>query len=556
VTVNQLRTWLSGIGLCAIAVGNLTASAQTMPRLSSGYAPGAIPGGGGIAINAYPVVLGKPFRAEADVRVVRTLPNGTQATYEYHGIVARDSKGRVLRETPTSPRVPNPTNPGSFFVLQHASNVTDPVTNMVFRWDDGTKEVYKQPVPSFLMNGRPLDDCEYDGVRQGSPEHSTRRNVENLGTRTMQGILVRGCRVTMFFPATEGVPNSEDVTVKDERWSSYDLRVTLLLVRHDLNGDDITEKIEKLERVEPDPTSFQPPTNYSVQTLDPDVERLHREPLAVPPEGPEPLAIAGPWEMEDPILGKDTIVGFFLKVDALYNVQSSPDDSAKKVLGRYNSPLEILFYQRAAGDEARMWFATGQGDAYWRSSSWDGYGLKVRFNDVEPGGVFAGGDFVLDLTFDPKSRAWTGAYSREGETKQALLGRPGASGMASPSSFVGTWMFPRPQLMAKIGSAHCLNIARGADNVFLAWETFGGPPSGNGNRYFGANAGMRWGITVESNKVTLDEGAYTSGSGGGISLPFTGTLSADGTQIVRTSGVNGAPIVVLTKTSDEACSGR
>ena len=50
-----------------------------------------------------PVVTGKPFHAEVNARRVQIKPDGSQAVYESHDILARDTDLRVFSEHLASP---------------------------------------------------------------------------------------------------------------------------------------------------------------------------------------------------------------------------------------------------------------------------------------------------------------------------------------------------------------------------------------------------------------------------------------------------------------------
>src|SRR5205823_1250434 len=70
----------------------------SMP-LNGQWSSGAIPyGAANMAIDIFPAVTGKPFNTQVNARKIETKPDGKQITYESHGVLARDSNGRVLQE--------------------------------------------------------------------------------------------------------------------------------------------------------------------------------------------------------------------------------------------------------------------------------------------------------------------------------------------------------------------------------------------------------------------------------------------------------------------------
>ncbi len=131
----QLRICFSALVIFAFTAGAYIVSAQDLPPLSSEYAPGTIPSGAGtLPFMSGTVLAGKPFHAEYNSRRVEPGPGGL-VTHEYHGIVARDSEGRFLRETiyPHSDDVKSTGRGGT----EHVFGVTDPVANVNLNWDDG-----------------------------------------------------------------------------------------------------------------------------------------------------------------------------------------------------------------------------------------------------------------------------------------------------------------------------------------------------------------------------------------------------------------------------------
>jgi hypothetical protein len=70
---------------------------------------------------------------------------------------------------------------------------------------------------------------------------------DDLGERTIQGILTRGCRVSTFIP-TGAIHNDQPLTVTDDSWTSYDMRLTLLKLHQDPSQAGKCEAPEFLDR--------------------------------------------------------------------------------------------------------------------------------------------------------------------------------------------------------------------------------------------------------------------------------------------------------------------
>lgn len=308
------------------------------------------------------------------------------------------------------------------------------------------------------------------------------------------------------------------------------------------------------------------PVNFVVHEGTAKEERAEQTRLPIAPEGPMPLAVAGPWEGLDPIQGKGTLIGIFIKIDAVWVVRLNHQGAVVgNVSAKSRLPEGFFFYQRTAGIEKRVWFKTGL-VLPGVSSSFNGHRLQAKFKNAKaPPTSFARTGIALDLTFNQVQQVWTGDYTRGDVTKRIRLERPGAGSGNRSSPFVGTWSLYRSKA-GEPPAVDCLSIVQGADGVFLAWEDgMGLQKIGTGRPPATATledyAGQRWGINVKGDTITLDRTAYMAGVAGGIGPSiFVGKLSANGKQIVGRSIWslkkpppatlrNKGPIVILSRTS-------
>lgn len=564
------RIFLSSLWVCAFTAGAHAVSAQDLPPLSSEYAPGTLPRGAGSLPFSPPIVLtGKPFHAEYNSRRVEPGPGGL-VTHEYHGIVARDSEGRFLRETvyPHSDDVKN-TGRGE---TEHVFSVSDTVANVNLSWDDGPlKRVMKNNIPPRPPMEQPLDVCERAKAdpRFGRTVRGQTATAEDLGERNIQGIVARGCRMTTVITDSGNTKFDVPYTITDETWASPDLRVTLSRVHTDPHGMNSIERLDNVVREDPDPRMFQPPDAYKVDDMSAKLEeakaRGKAESAPIVPTGPKPLMIAGAWETVDPILGLGTRIGIFLHVQASREIQMSQGTVVGEGAGTFTN-VQFQFYQRTAGDEHGIWFTAGGDTTQYMSASWDGQRLQAKFKFDKPS-QFAHPDFALDLTFNSLQQNWSGDYTREGVTKQIHFERPSASGSAA-SPLVGIWSMPGSQMGGSIMREGCIQITRTADGEFMAWSI-----SSNLARFITNgvrspmlamdDAGQRWGITFDNGTVTLDQATYMGGIAGALPRKFIGKISDDGSQIsghfagglALAPGENGdgQPTAIMKKTSADSC---
>lgn len=87
---------------------------------------------------------------------------------------------------------------------------------------------------------------------------------EKLETKELQGVLVTGTR-TIRTTAAGTLGNAEPIVATTDTWFSPELKVVVLSETNDPQFGSSTTKLTDLERVEPDPSLFQVPSDYTVQ---------------------------------------------------------------------------------------------------------------------------------------------------------------------------------------------------------------------------------------------------------------------------------------------------
>jgi hypothetical protein len=528
---------LTGVGLTVILAGSMV-WAQELPPLSNKWAPGAVPGGGGIHVAAVPIVTGEPFTADNDSRSVMLL-NGEKVINESHSIIARDSSGRVATRTVESPHVtfPNGKSAGS---IPAGGTITDPTASVHLNWSEPMEAILGKVVMKNRLfpnepqaRPQPLDACERESGRTRHYQNGVTQQIEEIGERTIQNILTRGCRVTNFIPA--GTPNNDQpITTTDESWSSPELRITLLHVFHAPDGQDRMEQLDNIVLGEPDPALFEPPPGYTIRDMDAEREQQERAQFTVQPGQPDAAMLVGAWEADDPFAAKPAQVGIRLKLVANRRVPFSHGKVTGDGMQKFMS-FDICVYQRAAGEEKHGWFSTTQGGA-----SWDGSRLIVAYHGAGTY-AFVQGDLALDLTFDEQKGFWAGSYSRDGVSKPVRLTRPGAARNGPSNPFVGDWSESGrmgPSAPAAL-TPTCVDIAQGLDGTFVAWRLSNSGPiidprEGDAIALLQENDGDALGVQINGDTLTLQEGIDWAVIAGKGPEQFTGKLSADGIQIVGT----------------------
>lgn len=237
---------------------------------------------GGAAMAGSTAVQGAPFSATINTKSVQTLTDSNQIVQTSTGSIARDSQGRTRQELP-----PPSVGPGGLKVPRLAL-IQDPVSRTVYSLDLSDKTAQEMPLPSSAQNGdahpgpesagfaveigpggfgpsaRPMLDAALFGPKAAiAADHQNQVSTEDLGSQTMEGLLVNGTRTTTTIPAGQ-IGNSEPITIVHEVWTSPDLKTVIYSKRSDpLTGDE-TFQLTNIVRTEPDPSLFAVPADFKI----------------------------------------------------------------------------------------------------------------------------------------------------------------------------------------------------------------------------------------------------------------------------------------------------
>jgi hypothetical protein len=198
-----------------------------------------------------PSVPNAPFSAKIVVTWDEPLVGGGSVSRKYYTLVARDSQGRVHRET----REFVPANSTAEPRLR-SFTISDPVS--------GTRTVCTEAsmgcAASAFHARLPLAG-EGGGALAVSTGNATR---ENLGQQTLNGMHVVGTRETVTGMA--GSNGSSRIALSHtESWYSPDLQMDLAITRTNPQLGQVTLKVTDLVRSEPDPSWFAVPSGYEVK---------------------------------------------------------------------------------------------------------------------------------------------------------------------------------------------------------------------------------------------------------------------------------------------------
>jgi hypothetical protein len=203
-----------------------------------------------------------PYMAEFKILQLQRLTNGTAVPHEFTVITARDSQDRHMRATTVSPLWPDQTATTHFQVF-------DPVAHASFNWSFPGREATVMAIPFYGAN---LQGCGYASF--GISYANAKTTMEDLGTKTIQGVLAHGRRFTTTATAEPIGKHKkhmqQPVTIKlrsTELWEAIDPGLAGLVVQ------EISEEAQSVKRSkelvnfsqsEPDAVFFRPPASYEI----------------------------------------------------------------------------------------------------------------------------------------------------------------------------------------------------------------------------------------------------------------------------------------------------
>ena len=94
-------------------------------------------------------------------------------------------------------------------------------------------------------------------------EEEAEISSEDLGSQTMEGLLVNGVRTTRTIPEGQ-IGNDKPLRIITEVWTSPDLKTVVYSKRTDPRMGEQTFKLTNIVRAEPDPSLFTVPADFKI----------------------------------------------------------------------------------------------------------------------------------------------------------------------------------------------------------------------------------------------------------------------------------------------------
>jgi hypothetical protein len=236
-------------------------------------------------------VLGAPYSATITNESIQTLADGNRLVQTSAGTTARDSQGRTRQDT-----VLPPIGNLSAANAPHLVFIHDPVAQASYTLNLSEKTAQKMPalpplggvgIPGVAGATVTMRVVEGHGAPSAPPEadampttiaapapgmffekhlvtaEQDQGNTEDLGSQTMEGVLVNGVRTTHTMPAGQ-IGNERAITIVTEVWTSPDLKTVVYSKRSDPRMGEQTFRLTNIVRAEPSPSLFTVPADFKI----------------------------------------------------------------------------------------------------------------------------------------------------------------------------------------------------------------------------------------------------------------------------------------------------
>lgn len=212
-----------------------------------------------------PNIKGAPFSGQLIIEMKGTLRDGTVIDLKRPMTQYRDGEGRTRREFDDN-----------IVIMDPVARVNYSLNHKTMRGTKGPR----QPSPSeeqLRIQAQAALDAQKQAAEAARGPHVTygpQVTTASLGTQEMEGFAVEGTRTTMMvrFGASEDAPL---IKVVQERWYSPELQIDVMFTNDDPRQATLmVTRYTNIQRGEPDPALFRPPSGYSVVDLNRKPEEL------------------------------------------------------------------------------------------------------------------------------------------------------------------------------------------------------------------------------------------------------------------------------------------
>lgn len=234
-------------------------------------------------------IAGAPYSATITNESIQTLADGNRIVQTNTGSTARDSQGRTRQDTvlPAIGNLSAANAPHLVFIhdplaqVSYSLNLTDKTAHkmpplppvpggggagvvgatIAVRVGDGNEATLRAPDDMPVTIAAPAEGTFFE--KHTVMEEGGQGSTEDLGSQTMEGVLVKGTRTTHTIPAGQ-IGNEAPITIVSEVWTSPDLRAVVYSKRSDPRIGERTFRLTNIVRGEPNPSLFTVPADFKI----------------------------------------------------------------------------------------------------------------------------------------------------------------------------------------------------------------------------------------------------------------------------------------------------
>lgn len=225
------------------------------------------------------VVTGAPYSAEEVSELTQTLGDGTHITQKTRITkFYRDSEGRTRKERPLVEGIVMGGSNSEFDDVMIVE-INDPASGIRYVLDTYNHVAHRFSRPESAENASAPVRYTQEARALTQPTTSTRAreaqatappgaagpemSTESLGTQVIEGVSAEGKRSTRTFPVGT-VGNDRPIVSVWESWVCPDLKITVLSKHNDPRTGERIDRMQNIDRSEPDPALFRPPSDYQL----------------------------------------------------------------------------------------------------------------------------------------------------------------------------------------------------------------------------------------------------------------------------------------------------
>jgi hypothetical protein len=202
---------------------------------------------------------GVPLLATVKTTYNRVLGDGNTLHGISHVRIARGADGRLLRESYVRCFLGTDDQPHEDLNV-FLTDASDYSTIMWSLGEDAPRHaVFTRAVAASPAPPAPPSDPTQRASLLKLPEPTT----ASLGSRNIQGLDVRGTRITTTLPP-ESTTNARPIVVTQESWIATN-GIVVLQIDDDPRKGRVTLELENLRLGAPDPALFDPPADYLIE---------------------------------------------------------------------------------------------------------------------------------------------------------------------------------------------------------------------------------------------------------------------------------------------------